>query len=632
MADALASERPAGASRRGLPRGARRSERPASTLDQALWQRLAGARSLPELAPSWLSLQCGMITGAVRGAVVHVGADGTRTAIAVWPDGSRDVAGLSPAVDAALSQNHGIVQRPGGTGPQDLFQIAYPLQVGKAPVGAVALDVQSAPDAPPRQAMRALQWGTAWLREKLVHERAESARQLAERTSAALELLAVGLEEERFADACRALVTELALRAGCDRVSIGFRRNGSCVVSSVSHSAQFGKRMNFAHLLGAAMDEALDQQAVLLYPPAGDDPHITRAHEALARTHAAGAILTTPLFVHDTFIGAVSLERTGERPFTPADIAYLECVAAAVGPILEEKRRNDRWVMTKLGEALMQQLRRLLGPGYFKRKLASVGLLVMLAFFWLARSDYRITADAVVQGRVQRAVVAAFDGFVKDARVRAGDRVQQGELMASLDDRDLLLERLGWVTERQKGVYEYERALGQGERAESRITQTQIEQAEARIRLIDEQIARTRMLAPFDGLVVSGDLSQSIGAAVQRGQILFEVAPLDAFRVIVEIDESQIGDAEPGAQGRLRVSSLPDETFPIVIDTLTPVAVAEEGRNFFRVEARVEGGTDRLRPGMNGAARIDVAERRLVWIWTRTLTDWLRVTTWRWFG
>ena len=635
MANAVGSEQPAVTPGRGLvhgPRADRRSSQRAVPLEQALWQRLVSARSLKELAPGWLALQCGMIDGVARAVVVQLGPAAERNGIAVWPEGSRDMSGLSSAVDLALSQKRGIVQRPDEAGRPDSIQIAYPLQVGGAPVGAVALEIDGARAAPPRQAMRAVQWGTAWLREKLVQERAEAAQRLAERSGTALELLATGLEEERFAAACRALVTEIALRAGCDRVSVGFRRNGSCVVEAVSHSAQSGKRMNLVHLLGAAMDEAMDQQAVLLYPPLPDDPHVTRAHEELARAHAAGTILTTPLFVRDAFVGAVSYERAADRAFSRDEIEYLEGVAAVVGPLLEEKRHNDRWLLVKAGAALLSQLRRLLGPGYFKRKLAALGLIVSLVFFSFAHADYRISADAVVEGRVQRAVVAAFDGFIKDATVRAGDRVTRDELMARLDDRDLLLRRLGWVTERQKSVYEYERALGEGNRAESRIARTRIEQAEAHIALLDEQIARTRMTAPFDGLVVAGDLSQSIGAAVQRGQLLFEVAPLDAFRVILKVDETQIRDAQRGGRGRLRVSSLPDETFPVVIDTLTPVAVAEAGRNFFRVEAHVEGGTDRLRPGMSGVVRIDVAERRLIWIWTRTLTDWLRVTAWRWFG
>jgi hypothetical protein len=38
-----------------------------------------------------------------------------------------------------------------------------------------------------------------------------------------------------------------------------------------------------------------------------------------------------------------------------------------------------------------------------------------------------------------------------------------------------------------------------------------------------------------------------------------------------------------------------------------------------------------LRPGMEGVAKIDIGRRRLIWIWTHSLFDWLRVWTWQYF-
>ena len=338
------------------------------------------------------------------------------------------------------------------------------------------------------------------------------------------------------------------------------------------------------------------------------------------------------MFVHDRFVGALSLEREEDVPFGGDEVAYVESVSGVISPMLEEKRQNDRWIVVKLGDSLVNQLRRLLGPGYFKRKLAAIVMTLTVAFFYFATSDYDVTADAVVEGRIQRAVVAAFDGFIKDAEVRVGDVVESGEFLVSLDDRSFLLERLRWVAERQKSLYEYERALGERNRAESRIAKSQVEHADAWVNLIDRQIARTRMVAPFDGVIVSGDLSQSIGSAVQRGQVLLEVAPLDSYRVNLKVDESQIRDVDRGSRGRLRVAALPDGTFPVVVEKVTPVAVAEGGRNFLRVEASLEGEVKRLRPGMSGVCHIHVDERRLIWIWTRGFMDWLHVFAWRWLG
>ena len=81
----------------------------------------------------------------------------------------------------------------------------------------------------------------------------------------------------------------------------------------------------------------------------------------------------------------------------------------------------------------------------------------------------------------------------------------------------------------------------------------------------------------------------------------------------------------------LILTALSGERYPFVVTKITPVASAKEGRNIFRIEAELEAkAPPRLRPGMEGVAKIDVEERRLGWIWSRRLLDWLRLKSWAW--
>jgi hypothetical protein len=63
---------------------------------------------------------------------------------------------------------------------------------------------------------------------------------------------------------------------------------------------------------------------------------------------------------------------------------------------------------------------------------------------------------------------------------------------------------------------------------------------------------------------------------------------------------------------------------------ITPVSTASEGRNFFRVEAQLEGNTRPLQPGMEGVGKIEIDRRRLIWIWTHEVVDWFRLKLWYW--
>jgi len=146
--------------------------------------------------------------------------------------------------------------------------------------------------------------------------------------------------------------------------------------------------------------------------------------------------------------------------------------------------------------------------------------------------------------------------------------------------------------------------------------------------LVEEKIARTRMHAPFKGVVLSGDLSQSLGAPVEAGQVLFEVAPLDSYRVVLEVDEHDVADLGRGKSGHLIIAALPQNHFALTLDQVVPVAVSGEGRNFFRAEASLVEPSTMLRPGMGGVAKIDLGQRKLLWVWTHAIVDRLRLWVW----
>ena len=436
----------------------------------------------------------------------------------------------------------------------------------------------------------------------------------------------------RFQAAATAFVTALATRLGCDRVSVGFMRRGRVRVRAISHTAHFGKKTNLTRALEAAMNEAYDQAAVVMYPPTPDTPfRVTHAHQEYARQHGAGVLCSVPLCHDGQVVGVLLLERPLDQPFPPAMQALCEAVAALAGPILESQRRDDRWLITKAVEALHTQLGRLVGPRHVIRKLVVVGLAAVITFFAVAKDDYRVAATTVIEPAIKRAILAPFEGYIADAPVRAGDLVREGDVLCTLDDRDLKLERLKWRGQREQYVKQYQQAMALRNAPLAQIVTTQIAQAEAELARVDEYLERARIRAPFEGLVVTGDLSQSIGAPVERGHVLFEVAPLEAYRIILEVDERDVAQIVVAQQGHLVLAAFPHDPLPLTVAKLTPVSTTREGRNYFRVEAQLAETPTRLRPGMEGVSKVTIDRRLLVWIWTHQAIDWLRLTLWSWW-
>ena len=155
-------------------------------------------------------------------------------------------------------------------------------------------------------------------------------------------------------------------------------------------------------------------------------------------------------------------------------------------------------------------------------------------------------------------------------------------------------------------------------------------QAQSQLDLALEKLKRTRITSAIDGVIVSGDLSQMLGTPVEQGKVLFQIAPLSAYRVILEVDERDIAQLQVGQTGELALSGIPGERLRFAVKTITPVSTAQDGRNYFRVEAQLDDASARLRPGMEGVGKIGVGSRKLIWIWTHPLTDWLRLWAWRW--
>jgi RND family efflux transporter MFP subunit len=600
---------------------------------QLLWNRLADTSAAGgDVAHSqlfhdtWLALQCGQIEGTVQAVLVLGHPDtGPFLPVAFWPHRAPVTPLLAEVADMALqARQASVLQRDA------LSAVAYPVVIAGHLHGLVALETSRRSDAAVQAAIRQLQWGLQGLEASLLRQQSGREEATRERLMATLDLVASAMTEQKFSAAAHALVTDLAIRLDCDRVSIGFRHEGATRVDAVSHSSQIGKRMNLIRSIGSAMDEAIDQKSLVQLPPEGEQVLVTRDHASLGRQHGSDCILTVPFVTSELVGGAFTFERSGDHSFTEAEIELCQAVVALCSRVLEEKRLNDRLLVSRMKDLARSELMKFTGPRYFGRKIAAGCLMFAVIFFGFVSGSYTVGANAALEGSVRRVLVSPYDGYVETSSHRAGDVIKAGSVLATLDQRDLQLEYLRWASQAEQYTNQYQEALAKADRVQVNVTLTQVQQAKAQMELLAEQLSRASIAAPFDGIVVSGDLSQSLGSAVKRGQTLFEVAPLNEYRVILEVDEGDITDIRQGQKGELMLTSLPGEIFPLTIAHLTPVTTSREGRTFFRVEATVEKVTDRLRPGMEGIGKIDVGSRKLIWQWTHKFVDWLRLLMWSW--
>ena len=596
-----------------------------------LWAGFAMADTSDALHRAWLALQCRSI-GGVQVAIVVAPppGGGAFTLAAAWPDRTHPMAHLQGVAERCIAGREPVTE-PAGNSAGTL--VGYPfLAENEAPAGAVVLHLGPRPEPALRDAVRALHWGIGWLEAQAVRDRSARERARTASLSAALDMVALANEHERADNMAAAVANELAARLGASRVAVGLGTPRGTRLLAMSHTAWFKRKTAAARALAAAMDEAQDQRATVRVPAPPDSPgRIEVAHEAL-RAHwpAEGSAITVPLLSDRGPVGAITVL----HPDVPPDAAVrlLEAAAALLGPGLDAKHRARRWLSGRVADGAHDLLAAVVGPRHLLAKLAGAGAVAALVASVLVPVPFRVSARAVLEGSVQRAVPAPFEGFIARAVAHAGDVVRAGDMLAMLDDKDLQLDRARAQGDHDRLVLKLREAIAKHDPAATAQTEAQMRQTDAQLSLAETKLARTAVVAPVDGLVISGDLSQQIGAPVETGRVLFEVAPLDEYRVVVRVDERDLRFVHPGQRGQVLLNGLTGGTLPFTVTHVTAVAQPDNGRNTFRVDAALDPGVGEagLRPGMEGIGKIDIDRRSLLSVWTRSLVDWVRTAAWTW--
>lgn len=305
--------------------------------------------------------------------------------------------------------------------------------------------------------------------------------------------------------------------------------------------------------------------------------------------------------------------------------------AGLAEPLLRRWREADRSLFAHGVDAVRVASRKLTGPGHVTWKVAAVAVVLLLGVLLAWPQPDRVTANVAIEGRVRQIVTAPFDGFIRQALARPGDRVTAGQPLARLDDRDLELEQTKHRSERDQAAGKLRQAMAERDAPALALASAELQQAEAQLALVEAKLARAQLLSPMDGVVISGDWVQQIGGPVETGKQMFEIAASDGYRVVLHVPDKDIARVHAGQGGVLRLTGQPNLSHAFKVSTVTATASVQDGTNGFRVEAAWDGSVPALSPGMQGVGKVEVGEANLLTLWTRSSIDWLRLKLWTWW-
>jgi len=254
-------------------------------------------------------------------------------------------------------------------------------------------------------------------------------------------------------------------------------------------------------------------------------------------------------------------------------------------------------------------------------------LVGFLSFPWAERIGPRDTRLLPADRMPVRATV---DGLLAEVLVDEGDRVNQGQVIASLRDDDIRMQLTRTRAELIAADRSAAAARARGDEAEARLAEISAKELSQMVSLLEQQLGRTRLRAPVDGVVLTLRPYEKLGEWLDAGETFVVLGRTDRLEIEAWVAERDIQRVRIDQDVRLKVMAQPGHTF---VGQVTAIAAqadsAIDGEPTVPVRAEVENSAGLLRPGLDARAKIVGARLPVGYLLLRPLVRWTRMNIWR---
>ena len=150
--------------------------------------------------------------------------------------------------------------------------------------------------------------------------------------------------------------------------------------------------------------------------------------------------------------------------------------------------------------------------------------------------------------------------------------------------------------------------------------EAQLEADDAGLQLARARLDKTRILAPFDGVI--GLRTVSVGDFVDVGQVLVNLVDIDVLKVDFRVGEVYLPDVVAGQDISLRVDAFPTQTFTGAVYAIEPEVDINGRAVVIRAQPAESGGQAAARPVF--ARHVDRRSATLRPCWCRKTRSFLR--------
>lgn len=436
------------------------------------------------------------------------------------------------------------------------------------------------------------------------------------------------IEKDKFKPAVLVLAGEIADKLHAERVCVGWLKHDYIVLKGISHSDHFEKKMQIVRDLECAMEEAYEQDASITYPPPENSTLSCRSHENYSKSYHADFMISVPIRNGDEIIGVITCER--KFAFTDFDATMIHLIGTLCSARLQELYRKSSWFGARMARKMRKGLAKLLGFEHTWAKFFGILGIAFILFATLYPLEYRVSAPAILKTDKIIYYTAPFDGYIESVNVKPGDVVYKGQELLRLDQKVLKLEEADLLAVEQDNRREILKAQANHQLAEMRIQQAKLAQTLAKLKMVRYKLSKSVIYATADSaIIIEGDLQKRIGAPVNQGMELFQMALIENIYVEINVSEEEIKNVLLDGEGLLAIKSRPDYVYRFRTERISPTATVKDQENTFPVRGEFVRQTPAwFRPGMTGVAKIFAGKKTLWWILSHQAIDYLRIKLW----
>jgi membrane fusion protein, macrolide-specific efflux system len=244
--------------------------------------------------------------------------------------------------------------------------------------------------------------------------------------------------------------------------------------------------------------------------------------------------------------------------------------------------------------------------------------------------EFAVSAAGDIGPADQVSVRPEINGRIEELPVDIGDKVKKGDLLCRLDDRDLQIERSQQLTAIDGAKLQLQKATRNFARSRQLHTDKLISQevfddcktdydlatnaldrAEQALRLVDDKLRKTRILAPFDCTVLTRPVSlgQTVSgsAGFNSGTEIMSIANLNDMVVNAHVNQADVIRLQQGRDVEIQAESVPGVRMRGVVERIAPQAVIKNGIKGFSARIAIKDIDQRVRPGMTAILSIPVS-------------------------